>query len=196
MDAAQPAPIDDADNVQQEPTVPTAEEMFNRLKSVDIAQFNIIETTNQLKGNKQWISILTIPVSAILLVLFTLLGAFLFNALIASFLISAGLLYFIARILDQYDQQFRLQARNVVIQRIADTEGEFGLVPHFKDFLPEKYRHLWQSLRKGRYMYIEQYVQAIALLQTQLKLEKFTKIWHLQHPELVADEEEEAEQSA
>ncbi|MDX1347325.1 MAG: hypothetical protein R3189_03635 [Thiomicrorhabdus chilensis] len=173
------------------PAHPTAEEMLERLHAVDIQQFNISEVANQLKGNKQWISILTIPVSAILLVVLTLIGTFVFDYFIASFLFSAGLVYFIAKILDQYDQQYRLKARKLVMQRIAATEGDYGLLPHFKHFLPVKYRHLWQSLPKGRYMYIDQYIQAILLLQRKLEAEKFTKIWHLNHPELAPQDEYE-----
>jgi hypothetical protein len=170
---------------------PSAEEMLTRLHAVDVSQFDIEALSNALKGNKQWISILTIPVSAILLVLMTLIGTFVFDAFILSFLLSAGSLYFAAKLLDQYDRQYRIQARNEVMRRIAAAEGEYGLIPHFKHFLPKKYRHLWQSLPKGRYMYIDQYIAAITLLQTHLQAEKFTRIWHLNHPEIAPEEDED-----
>ncbi|WP_178861346.1 hypothetical protein [Thiomicrorhabdus cannonii] len=171
--------------------IPSAETMLARLAAVDVSQFDLAATANQLKGNKQWISILTIPVSAILLMIFTLLGTFLFDAPIASFLISAGVIYVVGRMFDQYEQQYRLRARQLVMRRIAETEGEFGLIPHFKHFLPTKYRHLWQSLRKGNYLYIDQYIQAVSLLQNKLEPAKFTKIWHLHHPEIAPPEDEE-----
>ncbi|WP_373019463.1 hypothetical protein [Thiomicrorhabdus sp.] len=178
------------DNLENDnpPAIPLAEEMLERLHAVNVTQFDISAVANELKGNKQWISILTIPVSAVLLVAFTLIGAFISGYLIASFLISAGLVYFVAKLLDQYDQQFRIRARNLVMERIASTEGEFGLIPHFKHFLPVKYRHLWQSLRKGRYLYIDQYIQAIVLLQNKLDSEKFTRIWYLHHPEIAPED--------
>jgi hypothetical protein len=43
---------------------------------------------------------------------------------------------------------------------------------------------LWQSLKKGQYQYIEQYVQAILLLQNKLDSEQFIRIWYLTYPEL------------
>lgn len=172
-------------------TTPSAEAMLERLQAVDITQFDLTAATNQLKGNKQWISILTIPVSALLLVMITLIGTFVWDAPIASFLVAAGLIYVVARLFDQYEQQYRRQARQLVMQRIAATEGDYGLIPHFKHFLPTKYRHLWQSLRKRNYMYIDQYIQAVALLQKQLDPAKFTKIWHLHHPEVAPPEADE-----
>ncbi|MBN2866822.1 MAG: hypothetical protein JXK16_12505 [Thiotrichales bacterium] len=165
-------------------TIPTAEEMLARLQAVDVNQFDINAVVNEIKGNKQWISILTIPVATILLGLFTLIGVVMFDSLIVSFLISAGLLFFIGRILDQYEQQYRAKARREVTHRIAKIEQDFGLIPHFKHFLPTKYRHLWQSLRKGRYHYIDQYIQALVLLQHKLDHEKFTKIWNMTYPQL------------
>ncbi|MDG6773523.1 hypothetical protein QCB45_04195 [Thiomicrorhabdus sp. ZW0627] len=171
-----------------EHNIPMADEMLSRLHAIDVNQFDITALANELKGNKQWISILTIPVSAILLVAFTLLGAFLSGYLITSFLISAGIVYFVAKLLDQYDQQFRIRARELVMERIKNAEGDFGLIPHFKHFLPAKYRHLWQSLRKGRYLYIDQYIQAIVLLQNKLDPDKFTRVWYLNYPEIAPED--------
>jgi len=171
--------------------VPQAEEILARLQSIDVNQFDMVAVTNELKGNKQWISILTIPVTTILLGLFTLLGVLLFDSIIGSFLVSAGLLFFAGRILDQYEQQYRIQARHEVMNRIRNTEDEFGLIPHFKHFLPTKYRHLWQSLKKGNYMYIDQYIQALVLLQHKLDHEQFTKIWNMTYPELLKDSEQQ-----
>lgn len=169
--------------------MPTADEMLERLHAVDLNQFDLEMALNQIKGNKQWVSILTIPVSAILLVLITLVGAFMTDQLITSFIVAAVLVYSLGKFMDQFDQQYRIQARNRVMQRIAETEGRIGLIPHFKNFLPTKYRHLWQSLRKGRYMYIDQYRQALQLLQNKLDPEAFRKIWHIQHPETDPDAE-------
>lgn len=164
--------------------IPQADEMLERLYAVDVNNFDINAVTNEIKGNKQWISILTIPVTTILLGLFTLAGVLLFDSIIGSFIVSAGLLFLAGRVLDQYERQFRIQARNEVMQRIALTEEGFGLIPHFKHFLPIKYRHLWQSLRKGNYRYIDQYIQALVLLQHKLEAEQFIKIWNLTYPHL------------
>jgi len=84
---------------------------------------------------------------------------------------------------ENQEHNYKIAARHEVIRRIAETEGEFGLIPHFKHFLPNKYRHLWQSLRKGQYHYIEQYVQAVLLLQNKLEEDQFTRIWYLTYPE-------------
>ena len=164
--------------------IPKAEEMLARLSAIDVNDFDISTIINELKGSKQWISILTIPVTTILLGVFTLIGVLVFDSLIGSFLVSAGLLFFIGRILDQYEQQYRVKARHEVMKRIAQTEQDFGLIPHFKHFLPSKYRHLWQSLRKGDYRYVDQYIQALVLLQHRLDKENFTKIWNLTYPQL------------
>jgi len=166
------------------PAIPKAEEMLARLNAVDVNYFDINAVVNEIKGNKLWISILTIPVATILLGIFTMVGVLILDSIILSFLISAGLLFFIGRILDQYDQQHKVKARQEVIRRIAETEQGFGLVPHFKHFLPTKYRHLWQSLRKGHYHYIDQYIQALVLLQHKLEAEKFIKIWNMTYPQL------------
>lgn len=180
-----------SENAEQAITIPQAEEILSRLQAVDVNQFDIVAVTNELKGNKQWISILTIPVTTILLGLFTLIGVLLFDSIIGSFLVAAGLLFFAGRILDQYERQYRIQARHEVMSRIQSTEGEFGLIPHFKHFLPTKYRHLWQSLKKGNYMYIDQYIQALVLLQHKLDHEKFTKIWNMTYPELLENSNQE-----
>ncbi|MEA1989204.1 MAG: hypothetical protein U9N57_08375 [Pseudomonadota bacterium] len=42
-------------------------------------------------------------------------------------------------------------------------------------------------MRKGQYHYIEQYVQAILLLQNKLEPEQFTRIWYLTYPETDPD---------
>lgn len=171
-------------NAANNPQVPSPEEMLQRLNSVNLEQFNIKTVTDELKGKHAWIFVLTMPISAILLMVFTLLGTFITGYFIVSFVITAGLLFLVAKMLDQYEQKFRYQARIEVMKRIEQTEGTFGLVPHFKDFLPAKYRHLWQSLKKGNYLYIEQYIAAMMLLQNKLESEQFTRIWYIRHPEL------------
>lgn len=172
-------------------TIPSPEEMLQRLNSVDVQQFNIDTITTELKGNKVWVSILTIPVSAIILVLVTLLGSFLFDQPIVSFLVAAGLLFWVSQMFEGQERHYKIAARHEVMQRIKRIEGEFGLLPHFKNFLPNKYRHLWQSLKKGNYQYIEQYVQAILLLQNKLHPEKFTRIWYLTYPEIDPERSDE-----
>jgi len=165
-------------------STPSPEEMLKRLHDVDVQTFNIDEVANQLKGDKIWISILTIPVSAIILVSFTLIGGFLFDSPVLSFIITAALLFWVSKMFEQHERHYKVAARQEVMNRIQQTEGSFGLIPHFKHFLPNKYRHLWQSLRKGNYVYIEQYVQAILLLQNKLEPQQFIRVWYLTYPEL------------
>ncbi|GKT12667.1 MAG: hypothetical protein ISEC1_P1646 [Thiomicrorhabdus sp.] len=175
--------INNTDPVGEAKTTPSAEEMLQRLKAVDLGQFDINSITDQLKGKRIWIPILVVPISAVILALFTLLGAFLFDQPILSFVVTASLLYWIGKELERSQEVFVLKARQEVVNRIADIEEGFGLLPHFQVFLPERYRHLWQSVRKGHYIYIEQYLQAIALLQDKLEAERFIKVWHISHPE-------------
>ncbi len=177
-------------NEAQTERIPSPQEMLTRLHQIDPKDFDIKTIADQLKGNKVWVSILTLPVSATLLAVFTLLGAFLFDSPIISFLITAALLFWVGKLFDNQQQIYTIAARQEVMQRIANIEEGFGLLPHFKAFLPEKYRHLWQSVRKGNYIYIEQYVQAILLLQKKLDSEKFTAIWYLTYPEIDPDSPE------
>jgi len=173
--------------------VPTPEEMLQRLNAVDVQQYNMKNIADELKGNKIWVSILTIPVSTIILAVFTLIGTFVFDQPIISFIIAAAFLFWVSKMFENQERNYKIAARHEVINRIQQTEGEFGLLPHFKHFLPKNYRHLWQSLRKGNYTYIEQYVQAILLLQNKLEPEQFTRIWYLTYPELDPDYEEPLE---
>jgi len=41
-------------------------------------------------------------------------------------------------------------------------------------------------------MYIEQYVQAIVLLQHRLDPDKFTKVWYLTYPEIAPKDDEDS----
>ena len=173
----------DQTNNSAENSIPSPEEMLSRLQNIDVQTFNMKEIANELKGNQIWVSILTIPVSASVLVGFTLLGSFMFDRPIVSFLLAAGLLFWISKMFESQERRYKMAARHEVIRRIAEIEGGFGLIPHFKSFLPNKYRHLWQSLRKGQYHYIEKYVQAVLLLQNKLEAEQFKRIWYLTYPE-------------
>lgn len=172
---------------------PQPEEMLSRLNKVDVQALNLPSIENELKGNRIWISILTIPISAIILVVATLLGSFIFDRPIISFLIAAGLLFWVSKMFETQERNFQFLARKEAMRRIEQIEGEFGLLPHFKHFLPTKYRHLWQSLNKGNYSYIEQYVQAILLLQNKLDAEQFIRIWYLTYPEIDPDFNEETQ---
>lgn len=165
------------------PQIPTAIDMLQRLHEIDTEQFDVKAVTDQLKGKQAWFFVLTMPATAILLVVFTLLGTYFTGYLIASFIATAGFLFVIGKMIDQHEQNFRLQARREVMNRIKLAESEAGLIPHFRDFLPKKYRHLWQSLRKHNYTYIDQYISAINLLQKKLDPEKFIRVWQLKHPE-------------
>jgi hypothetical protein len=94
-------------NVSQ---IPTPEEMLARLNAVDVQIFNIQEVANQLKGNKQWISILTIPVSATILVVITLLGSFLLDRPIVSFLFAAALLFWVSKMFENQERNYKIAA--------------------------------------------------------------------------------------
>lgn len=169
------------------PDVPSAEEMLARLQAIDLQQFNLKQVEEEIRGNRIWINTFTIPVTALLLIIFTFLGAWLSGHLFLSFAVSAGMLFFIGKLFETYDQQIKWQARQEVERRVAETEGEFGIVVHFKPFLPTRYRHLVQSLRRKRYLYVDQYIQAVSLLQRKLDRNKFTLAWHMVYPHLKPD---------
>ncbi|MDX1796585.1 MAG: hypothetical protein R3219_07650 [Hydrogenovibrio sp.] len=173
---------------------PSAEQMLARLEAVDIDTLDVQTITDELKGDQAWLFVLTMPISAIVLAVFTLLGTFLTGYFIVSFLVTAGIVFLIGQMINQYEQKFRREARLEAINRIAAYEGEEGLIPHFHDFLPDKYRHLWQSLRKKNFIYVEQYIAAVRLLQGKLDHEKFTHIWHLKHPETDPENQEPSDE--
>ncbi|MGC9386143.1 MAG: hypothetical protein ACP5D0_04290 [Hydrogenovibrio sp.] len=183
-------------DVPLEPSVPTAEEMLERLHDVNLDDFDITAITDELKGKNAWLFVLTMPITAILLVLFTLIGTFATGYFIFSFIAAASVLFVIGKMIDQYEQKFRYQARLEVMERIKETETDEGLIPHFKDFLPKKYRHLWQSLKKHNYIYIDQYIAAVTLLQQRLDSEKFIRIWRLKHPETAPDYEQDYDEDS
>lgn len=179
--------------------IPTAELMLSKLNSIDLDVFDINQKMDELKGKWNWIFVLTMPISALLLATLTLLGLFFADSFVISFIVSAGIVFFIAKLIDGYEQQYRAMARRHIMQTIAEIEIEVGLIYHFKEFLPTKYRHLWQSVRKKNFIYVEQYKNAILLLQRKLEHEKFIQLWHLKYPmtdpEYVQEKlEEEAEE--
>lgn len=169
-----------------DPKIPSAEQMLTRLDQVDLEQFDHEAIFVELKGKTIWVTALTIPVTVVVLALCTLIGM-LFDHPVIGFIIGALLLFWISRMIDAKDQNLHFQAHQEVVERIKQTEGEFGLIPHFKHFLPQRYRHLWQSLRKGNYHYIEQYIQAVHLLQTKLEHDKFIRIWQLKYPQFAPE---------
>lgn len=173
------------------PTMPYAEDMLERLYAIDVDQFDVTKRVDELKGKNAWLFVLTMPVSALLLVILTLIGTFLSDHFILTFLVVAGLLFLIGKMLDNYEKKFKRQARIDIMQRIQRAEGEMGVIPHFKDFLPTKYRHLWQSLKKQNYVYIEQYIAALTLLQKHLDKDKFIRIWQLKYPETAPEQEDD-----
>jgi hypothetical protein len=172
-------------NLEADPTkdtLPTAELMIDRLNSINLEQFDVDARMDLLKGKWNWVFILTMPISALLLVIFTLLGMFIADNFIIGFIFSSILVFSIAKIIDGYEKQFRRQARKQISDTVAEIEGELGLLHHYKEFLPAKYRHLWQTTRKKNFSYIEQYKAAILLLQRRLEVDKFIKLWHLKYP--------------
>ncbi|KUJ71796.1 hypothetical protein [Thiomicrospira sp. WB1] len=179
------------DNDENTTDIPDAETMLKRLQTVNVDDFDLRTVTDEVKGNQAWLFAMTLPMSALLLVSFTLLGAFLSGHFVLSFLVTAFVVYGLGKLIDQYEQKFRYQARLEVMDRIRRAEGEFGLVPHFRDFLPKKYRHLWQSLRRYNYAYIDQYIAAIRLLQQRLDPDKFIRVWRLKYPETAPLDEDD-----
>jgi hypothetical protein len=173
------------DQLGEQIGIPTAQTMLIRLHEIDLDQLNLKKVEEQIRGNRVWINILTVPITMLLLVLFTFLGAWISGHFILSFLVSAGVLFFIGKMFESYDQQVKWDARREVERRIAELEGDFGLLIHFKPFLPPRYRHLVQSLKRRRYLYIDQYIQAVNLLQQKLDHDRFTQAWHMVYPELL-----------
>ena len=134
---------------QNKVDIPSPEEMLRRLKDVDVQQFNIKTVASELKGNKIWVSVLTIPVSAIILVLITLLGSFMFDQPILSFIVAAALLFWVSKMFEGQERNYKIAARHEIMQRIKQTEGEFGLIPHFKHFLPSNIVTFGSLLKKA-----------------------------------------------
>ncbi|MPQ75548.1 hypothetical protein [Hydrogenovibrio sp. JE_KL2] len=185
--------LDETAQIEDEvfPLKPTAEEMLERLHNVDLGDLDLKQLMEEAKGNQAWLFVMTMPVSALFLVIVTLLGTFLTGYFIASFIIGATFIFIIGQMLDQYERKFKSLARIEAMKRIEAFEGEYGLLPHFNDFLPTKYRHLWQTVRRKNFVYIEQYVAAMKLLQNKLDREKFIYIWRLKHPETDPNYEQE-----
>ncbi len=171
--------------------IPSAEEMLERLYAVDIEAFDLKTVTLEMMGNKAWIFVSILPISAILLALFTFLGSYFSGHIIISFIFSAMLVYTFGLVMGHYERHYKQLAFAEIMRRIAETEGEFGLLIHFKDFLPPKYRYLIHCLKKGVYTYIKQYQNAILLLQTKLDPDKFTRIWYLKYPDIAPEEQKE-----
>lgn len=187
----------DEEKEQAKQLIPTADEMLERLYAVDIEQFNLKTVTLELMGNKAWLFVSVLPISAILLALLTFISNYFSGYFVISFIISAMLVYTFGLIMGHYERQYKQLAFAETMRRIAETEGEFGLLIHFKDFLPPKYRYLIKCLKDGVYSYTKHYQNAILLLQTKLDPDKFTRIWYLKYPEIAPEgyfkeEEEEA----
>lgn len=175
---------------QAPPDIPSAQTMLIRLHQINLEDLNLKKVEEDMRGKRVWINILTAPVTMILLVLLTFLGAWITGYYIISFILSAGLLLSIGKMFENYDQQTKWDARLYVERLIAEHEGEFGLLIHFKSFLPPRYRHLIKSLKRGRFMYIDQYIQAVSLLQNKLDHDKFTQAWHMVYPHLAQPEQD------
>lgn len=181
------------DQSQTSEDIPSAQTMLGRLHAINLEDFDIKKVEEEMRGNLIWINTLTIPVAMLSLLLFTFLGAWISGHLILSFLVSAGIVFFIGKMFEGYDRQIKWDARRETERRIAETEGEFGLLVHFKPFLPTRYRHLIQSLKRRRYLYIDQYIQAVNLLQRKLDHDKFTQAWHIVYPHLKPNTELDAD---
>ncbi|GAB6034780.1 hypothetical protein [Galenea microaerophila] len=164
--------------------IPTADEMLERLYAVDIEAFDLKTVTLEMMGNKAWLFVSVLPISAILLALLTSILYYFSDSFIISFLLSAMAVYIFGLIMGYYERHYRQIAFAEIMRRIAETEGDFGLLIHFKDFLPPKYRYLIKCLKEGVYTYVKHYQNALLLLQTKLDPEKFTRIWYLKYPDI------------
>ncbi|MBF6057178.1 MULTISPECIES: hypothetical protein [Thiomicrorhabdus] len=172
-----------------EDQVPTADQMLNRLYAIEPNSFETERIAENLRGKRNWISAFTIPVSAILLVSMTLIGTFLSDRFVVSFLISALLVYWIGKIVEFYDKSFDRKARIQVLNHIAETETDYAFLPHFKSFLPNKYQHLVRALSKQNFFYIVPYAKAIQHLQRHLDHDAFRSYWHLSYPQTKPQQE-------
>lgn len=179
-----------AENKVNTAGIPSAEDMLAKLMNIDTADFNLREAEDILRGNLVWLNVLAVPVTLVLLLLFTLLGGLATGHFIISFVVTALVLFMAGKMFEGYDLKIKIQARQEIEARIADTESEFGFIVHFKHFLPTRYRHLIQSLKRRRYLYIDQYIQAVRLLQNKLDHEQFTEAWHRAYPELAPKKED------
>ncbi|UQB41594.1 hypothetical protein JX580_07865 [Thiomicrospira microaerophila] len=175
-------------NQPTKPSKPAAESLLQRLQQVDTDQFNLKQIEEELMGEKIWVKVLTIPVTMLILLILTFVGAWLSGNIFASFIVSAVLIYFIGKLFEGFESRYKWQARQEVEKRILETEDVEGLIVHFKAFLPTRYRHLVQCLKKGNARHIDQYIQAVNLLQQKLDHQKFTHAWHLAHPETKPEE--------
>lgn len=164
--------------------IPSAEDMLAKLMNINLDDYDLRHAEDLLRGNLVWINILTVPVTLVLLLLFTLLGGLATGHFTLSFIVTALLLFMAGKMFEGYDLKIKLQARQEIEARIADTESDFGFIVHFKYFLPTRYRHLIQSLKRRRFLYIDQYIQAVRLLQNKLDHEQFTEAWHRVYPEI------------
>jgi hypothetical protein len=169
---------------------PSAEILLERLNAIDPEAFSALKHEQELKGRNLWLNTFAMPISAIILCFVTLTGAFVFDRPFISFGLAAAAIYFAAKLIQQYEMRIKIQAFQNMMDQVKNYEGDYGLIPHFQAFLPERYRHLWQSLRKGDYQYVKQYQQAVVMLQNQLDHDKFIHFWLIQHPELAENEEE------
>lgn len=164
--------------------LPSADELLERLNAIDLSQLDIDEVSAQMLGPWKWARVLILPVGALLLFLLTWLFSAISGYLIPSFVFSAMLLMLISRLLDRYERALKLQARQLIEQRIAEIEGENGLLIYFKDFLPKKYNPLLKALQQGFYGYIPQYIEAVKLLREQLDPIKFQTWWLIKREQL------------
>lgn len=170
--------------------IPSAETMLAKLMNINLDDFNLRDTEDLLRGNMVWINVLAVPVTLVLLLLFTLLGGLATGHFVISFIVTGLVLFMAGKMFEGYDLKIKIQARQEIEARIADTESDFGFIVHFKHFLPTRYRHLIQSLKRRRYLYIDQYIQAIRLLQNKLNHEQFTEAWHRAYPEIAPQPDE------
>jgi hypothetical protein len=172
-----------------------AMQLITRLNQVEIEDFNLKKVEESLRGKMIWINTLTVPISLVLLLLFTLVGKLISGYIIISFIVSALIVFLLGKMFENYDHEVKWNARREVERRIAETEGDDGLIIHFKNFLPTRYRYLVQSLRRGQYLFIDQYIQAVHLLQHKLETEKFIRAWSLAHGIEDKPEEDETQES-
>ncbi len=185
----QPSSVPDpaSDNTPQDlfdDGLPAADELLARLNAIDLKQLDIEEVSAQMLGPWKWARVLVMPVGALLLFLFTWLLSALSGYLIPSFILVVVLLIFLGRLLDRYEHALKLQARQAIEQRIAEIEGESGLLIYFRDFLPKKYKPLLKALEQGFYGYIPQYIEAVKLLHAQLDPIKFQTWWLIKREQL------------
>lgn len=171
----------------------TAQEMLQKINSIDTDTLDVQKLANELKGKNQLYFSLVMPVALLLIVLLTFIAYLITTNIIISFFVASLIVILLGKLATQHETKYSNKARILIIQRISEYETDAGILTHFKEFLPKRYRHLWQCLKKGNYRFIEQYISAVQLLQSKLDAQQFIKVWDIKNPPPIPEKKLEKE---